>query len=117
MLSKNIPQNSSSTATNLPSQKPSKLDEDMRHTAGEVSDVLLWTPSHRGESVGRPARTYLLQLCKECNLEAMDYWDEWRERVREICASDSTWWYDDDDDDDIIKNSEIWSFEAQIFKF
>ena len=33
----NKPQNSSFTATNLPSRKPSKLDEpDMRDTVGEV---------------------------------------------------------------------------------
>ena len=28
-----------------------------------ISDVLLWTPSHRQAKVGRPARTYIQQLC------------------------------------------------------
>ena len=54
-----------------------------------ISKVLLWTPSHRRASVGRPARTYQQQLwmdtrwCLEDLLEAMDDRDEWRERERE----------------------------------
>ena len=28
-----------------------------------ISDVLLWTPSHRRSKAGRPARTYLQNLC------------------------------------------------------
>ena len=52
-----------------------------------VSDVLLWTPSH-----GRPARTYIQQLCADmgCNPkdqpEAIDDRKEWWERVRDICT-------------------------------
>ena len=36
-----------------------------------ISDVLLWTPSHKLASVGRPIRTYLQQLCTDtgCSLE------------------------------------------------
>ena len=55
---------------------------------------------HAGRpSVGRPARTYLQQLCTDtgCSLEdlpeAMGNWDEWWEKVREIRASGSTWWW------------------------
>ena len=71
-----------------------------RSKAGLISDVFQWTPSHR--RVGfwrRPAKTYLQQFCayKGCSLvdlsEAMDNRDEWRERVREIRASDMTWWW------------------------
>ena len=36
-----------------------------------ISDVLLWTTTHRWASVGWPARTYLYQLCTDtgCSLE------------------------------------------------
>ena len=61
-----------------------------------ISDVLRCIPSHGRESVGRPIRTYLQQLCTDigCSLEdlpkAMDNRDEWRERVKEIRASTTT---------------------------
>ena len=64
-----------------------------------ISDVLLWTPSHGQAKTGRPAWTYIQQLCADtrCNpedlLEAMDDWEGWRERVRDICANDATWWW------------------------
>ena len=50
-----------------------------------ISDLLLWTPSHGRAKAGRPARTYIQQLCADmgCSLEdlleAMDYWEVWRE--------------------------------------
>ena len=72
--------------------------------------MLLWTPSHGRARVGRPARTYLQQLCTDtvCSLKdllgAMDDRDEWQERVREICASN------DDDDDDIRDYSYLFLF-------
>ena len=55
-----------------------------------ISNVLLWTLNHGRASVGRPARTYLYQLCTDagCSLEvlpgAIDDRDGWRERVRDI---------------------------------
>ena len=64
-----------------------------------ISDVLQWTPSHGWTIVGRPARTYLQQLCTDtrCNLEdlqgVMGDRDEWWEIVRVICASGMSWWY------------------------
>ena len=59
----------------------------MRETAGEVKDelisnVLIWTPSHRRSSVRRSTRTYLDELCTDpgCSLEdlpeAMDNRDK-----------------------------------------
>ena len=60
--------------------------------------VLLWTPSHGRAKAGRPARTYILQLCADtrCSLEdlpeAMDDREGWRERVRDIRADSVTWW-------------------------
>ena len=64
-----------------------------------ISDVLLWTPSYGRTKVGRPARTYIQQLCDNarCSLEdlpgAMDDREGWWERVREIRASSATWWW------------------------
>ena len=56
-----------------------------------ISDVLLWTPAY-----GRPARTYIQQLCEDTGCspedlpEAMNDREKWRERVRDICASGTT---------------------------
>ena len=67
-----------------------------------ISDVLLWTPTYDREKTGRPARTYIQQLCEDtgCNPEdlpeAMNDREKWRERVRDIRASCTTcwlWWY------------------------
>ena len=62
-----------------------------------VSDVLLWTPAYGQSKAGRPARTYIQQLCDDrgCNPEdqpeAMNDRETWRERVRDIRASRTTW--------------------------
>ena len=64
-----------------------------------ISDVLLWTPTYGCAKVGRPARTYIQQLCEDtgCNLEdlpeAMNDREKWRERVRDIRAGGATWWW------------------------
>ena len=64
-----------------------------------ISDVLLWTPTYGCAKAGRPARTYIQQLCKDmgCNPEdlpeAMNDREKWRERVREIRAGGATWWW------------------------
>ena len=64
-----------------------------------ISDVLLWTPSHGRAKAGRPARTYIEQLCVDpgCSPEdlpeAMNNRDGWRERVRDIRADGKTWYY------------------------
>ena len=64
-----------------------------------VSDVLLWTPAYGQSKAGRPARTYIQQLCDDtgCNPEdlpeAMNDRETWGERVRDICASRTTWWW------------------------
>ena len=60
-----------------------------------VSDVLLWTPAYGQSKAGRPARTYIQQLCDDtgCNPEAMNDRETWRERVRDIHASRTTWWW------------------------
>ena len=64
-----------------------------------ISDVLLWTPTHGRAKAGRPARTYIQQLCEDtgCSPEdlpkAMNDREKWRERVRDICAIRTTWWW------------------------
>ena len=61
-----------------------------------VSDVLLWTPTYGQAKAGRPARTYIQQLCEDtgCNPEdlpeAMNDREKWRERVRDIRAGGAT---------------------------
>ena len=64
-----------------------------------ISDVLLWTPTYGQAKAGRPARTYIQQLCEDtgCNPEdlpeAMNNREKWRERVRNIHAGGTTWWW------------------------
>ena len=64
-----------------------------------IRDVLLWTPTHGRAKAGRPARTYIHQLCEdtECCPEdlprAMNDREEWRKRVRDIRATSVTWWW------------------------
>ena len=63
-----------------------------------ISDVLLWTPTYGRAKAGRPARTYIQQLCEDTGCrpvdlpEAMNDREKWRERVRDIRATSTTWW-------------------------
>ena len=58
-----------------------------------ISDVLLWTPAYGQAKAGRPARTYIQQLCEDtgCSPEdlpaAMNDWEKWRETVMDIRPS------------------------------
>ena len=60
---------------------------------------LLWTPTHGRAKAGRPARTYILQLCEDTGCcpedlpRAMNDREEWRERVRDIRATSAIWWW------------------------
>ena len=64
-----------------------------------ISDVLLWIPTHGRAKAGRPQRTYIQQLCEDTGCcpedlpEAMNDREKWRERVRDIRASGTTWWW------------------------
>ena len=65
-----------------------------------ISDELLWTPTHGRAKAGRPARTYIQQLCEDTRCspedlpEAMNDREKWRERVRDIRATSTTrWWW------------------------
>ena len=61
-----------------------------------ISDVLLWTPTYGRAKAGRPARTYIQQLYEDTGYspedlpEAMNDWEKWRERVRDIRATSTT---------------------------
>ena len=64
-----------------------------------ISDVLLWTPTYGRAKAGRPARTYIQQLCEDTGCspedlpETMNDREKWRERVRDIHACSTTWWW------------------------
>ena len=63
-----------------------------------ISDVLLWTPTYGRAKAERPAQTYIQQLCEDTGCspeylpEAMNDREKWRERVRNIRASEWWWW-------------------------
>ena len=58
-----------------------------------IRDVLLWIATHGRAKAGRPARTYIQQLCEDTGCcpedlpRAMNDREEWRERVSAI------WWW------------------------
>ena len=64
-----------------------------------ISNVLLWTISHGRTKAGRPARTYIQQLCANTGCipedlpEAMEDSEWLRERMRYISADGVTWWW------------------------
>ena len=64
-----------------------------------ISDVLLWTPIYSRAKAGRPARTYIHQLCEDTGCspedlpEAMNDREKWWKSVRDIRASGTTWWW------------------------
>ena len=61
-----------------------------------ISDVLLWTSTYGRAKAGRPARTYIQQLCGDTGCspedlpEAMNDRKKWREKVKDIRASGTT---------------------------
>ena len=100
----NTPQDTNYTATCIPYTKTIQVRRT-RH-AGHcwkskdelISDALLWTPAYGQAKAGRPARTYIQQLCENTGCipedlpEAMNDREKWRERVRDIRACGTTWW-------------------------
>ena len=61
-----------------------------------IRDVLLWTTTHGRAKAGRPAQTYIQQLCEDTGCcpedlpRVMNDREEWRERVRDIRATSAT---------------------------
>ena len=70
-----------------------------RSRAELISDVLVWTTTHGRAKAGRPTRTYIQQLWEDTGCypedlpEAMTDREKWWERVRDICATSTTWWW------------------------
>ncbi len=66
------------------------------YISNKISDVLLWTPTYGRAKAGRPARTYIQQLCEDTGCspedlpEAMSDREKLRERVRDIRAGGTT---------------------------
>ena len=67
-----------------------------------IRDVLLWNPTYGRTEAGRPARTYIQQLCEDTGCspvdlpEAINDREKWWERVRDIRATSKTrwrWWW------------------------
>ena len=99
------PQGTNYTATCLPSRKlyvrqTRHAGHCLRSRDELISDVLLWTPTYGRAKAGRPARTYIQQLCEDTGCspedlpEAMDDREKWRERARDTRASGTTaWWW------------------------
>ena len=64
-----------------------------------ISDVLLCTPTYGRAKAGRPARTYIQQLCEDTRCspedlpEVMNDKEKWRERVWDIRAYGTRWWW------------------------
>ena len=64
-----------------------------------IGDVLQLNPTYGRAKAGRPARTYIQQLCEDTGCspedmpEAMNNREKWRERIRDIRASGTTWWW------------------------
>ena len=99
----NTLKSSSCTATDHVSWKLSKLDQpDMwdcwRGKDELITDVLRWTLSHGRAKVGRPARTYIQQLCADtgCGRWTIETGGERGSRRSVLPARHN----DDDDDDD-----------------
>ena len=77
-----------------------------RSRAELINDMLLWTPSYGRAKAGRPARTYMQQLCADTRCspedlqEAMDNREGWRRGsgISVLMAR-----HDDDDDDENTK--------------
>ena len=83
-----------------------------------VSYVLLWTPAYGKSKAGRPARTYIQQLCDDtgCNPEdlpeAMNDRETWRERGSGISMLAAR----HDDDDKTTKSKIIWTTRFYLNK-
>ena len=68
-----------------------------------ISYILLWTPTHGRAKAGRPARTYIQQLCEDTGCSPEDLPEamndrksgKWGSRISVLPAR-----HDDDDDDD-----------------
>ena len=76
-----------------------------------IRDVLLWIPTHGRAKAGRPARTYIQQLCEDTGCCPEDLPRAMRSGERGSGISALPARYDDDDD------SNQWTNETRIYKY
>ena len=82
-----------------------------------IRDVLLWIPTHGRAKAGRPARTYIQQLCEDTGCcpedlpRALNDREEWRERVRDIRAASTI---NDDEVQRITLSEGILPIESKV---
>ena len=62
-----------------------------------ISDVLLWTSSHGWAKAGRPARTYIQQLCANTGCSPEDLPEAKYDKVGWSAISELIVWHDDDE--------------------
>ena len=69
----NTPQSTNYTTTCLPSRKLSSAGHCWMNRDEFISDILQWTPTYGRAKAGRPARTYIQQVCEDtgCSPEDM----------------------------------------------
>ena len=81
-----------------------------------IRDVLLWTPTHGRAKAGRPARTYIQQLCDYtgCCPEDLGRWTIGRSGERGSGISVLPARYDDDDENKILKT--VYLFKPLILE-
>ena len=71
----------------------SKLCRSVSAWSGVFASIAMSSATHGRAKAGRPARTYIQQLCKDTGFcpedlpRAMNDREEWRERVRDIRAA------------------------------
>ena len=63
-----------------------------------ISDVLLWTPTYGWAKAGRPAPTYIQQLCEDTGCSPEDLPEAMNDWERGSGISVLVAWHDDDDD-------------------
>ena len=81
------------TTTYLSSYKPSKEDEqDMLGTASKskdkhISDIFLWTSTHRQTSIGRPAKSYIHQFSVDTGCSLEDLFGAMKNRIAQSAGA------------------------------
>ena len=68
-----------------------------------ISDVLLWTPAYGQAKAGRPARTYIQQLCEDTGCSPEDLPKAMNDREKWSRKSVLVAQHDDDDHDSILQ--------------
>ena len=94
------PQGTNYTATCLLSWKLSKTCRTLLEKQGRAHKWCTpMDPTYGRAKAGRPARTFIQQLCEDTGCspedlpESINDREKWRERVRDIRACGTTWWW------------------------